>query len=169
MDNKERREAILKLLQSKTTFIPGSEIAEMMGVTRQVIIRDIALLRASGHNIIATSKGYALRRGKGVRAIFAVKHVEEEIEEELTLIVQKGGRVLDVVVEHPLYGEIRGNLKVETLEDVKRFLAKMKTASAKPLLTLSEGIHLHTVEADDWKTLEMIKEDLEKEGFLLTD
>ncbi|MCD6239723.1 MAG: transcription repressor NadR [Thermotogae bacterium] len=167
MNDKERKRAILDLLQDKESVISGSKIAEMMGVTRQVIIKDIALLRASGYDIIATPRGYTMRKGKGVRAIFAVKHTGEEIEKELLLIVQNGGRVLDVIVEHPLYGEIRGNLNLESQEDVKRFLARMKTAHAKPLLTLSEGIHLHTVEADSRTILNKIKKELEKEGFLI--
>ncbi len=168
MNDKERKKAILDLLQNRVSVISGSKIAEMMGVTRQVIIKDIALLRASGYDIIATPKGYTMRRKKGVRAIFAVRHTEDEIEKELSLIVRNGGRVLDVIVEHPLYGEIKGNLNIETQEDVKRFLTRMKTAHAKPLLTLSEGIHLHTVEADNRKILDKIREELEKEGFLMT-
>jgi len=166
MNDRERKKAILDLLQNKVSVISGAKIAVITGVTRQIIIKDIALLRASGYKINATPKGYTMQKRKGERAVFAVKHTKEDIEKELSLIVQNGGRVLDVIVEHPLYGEIKGNLNIETINDIKRFLTKMKTAHAKPLLTLSEGIHLHTVEADSEEKLRKIREALKEKGFL---
>ncbi|MEA3313194.1 MAG: transcription repressor NadR [Caldisericota bacterium] len=166
MNDKERRKAILNLLQNKVSVMSGTEVAKVMGVTRQIIIKDIALLRAAGYKINATPKGYAMQKERGVKTVFAVKHTKESIEKELSIIVQNGGRVLDVIVEHPLYGEIRGNLNIETIGDIRRFLAKMETAHAKPLLTLSNGIHLHTVEADSKERLEKIKNALKEKGFL---
>lgn len=166
MDDKERKKVILDILQNKVSVISGAKLAEITGVTRQIIIKDIALLRASGYKIEATPKGYTMQKRKGKRAVFAVKHTKEDIEKELSLIVQNGGRVLDVIVEHPLYGEIKGNLNIETINDIKRFLARMKTAHAKPLLTLSDGIHLHTVEADSEEKLRKIREALKEKGFL---
>jgi len=167
LNDRKRKEFILDLLQNEVSVISGSKLAEMLNVTRQVIIKDIALLRAMGYGIEATYKGYTMREGEGVKTLFAVKHSTEEIEKELSLIVENGGRVLDVIVEHPLYGELRGNLKVETTGDVRRFLAKMKTSHAKPLLLLSEGIHLHTVKAGSSFILDKIRNALKEAGFLL--
>ncbi len=163
----KRRKKIIDILRRNNTVLSGGEIAKIMGVTRQVIIKDIALLRAKGYDIIATPDGYTMKRQNGIRSIFAVKHTCKDIERELTIIVQNGGRIIDVVVEHPLYGELKGNLNIKTLEDVRRFMAKMQTSHAKPLLNLSEGVHLHTIEADSENTIQKIKEELEKADFLL--
>jgi hypothetical protein len=163
----KRRKKILDILQKNNAVLSGSEIARIMGVTRQIIIKDIALLRAKGYDIIATPDGYTMKRQDGIRAVFAVKHTYKDIEKELTIIVQNGGRILDVVVEHPLYGELKGNLNIKTLEDVKRFIAKMKTSHAKPLLDLSEGVHLHTIEADSNEIIQKIKNQLEESHILL--
>ena len=167
MNDRKRKEFILNLLQNEVSVISGSKLAEMFNVTRQVIIKDIALLRAMGYGIEATYKGYTMQEGEGVQALFAVKHSAEEIEKELSLIVKNGGRILDVIVEHPLYGELRSNLKVETTGDVRRFLAKMQTSHAKPLLLLSDGIHLHTVKADSPYILDKVRNALKEAGFLL--
>ena len=167
MNDTRRKEFILDLLQNKVSVISGAKLAEMLGVTRQVIIKDIALLRAMGYKIEATPKGYTMWMGDGVQALFAVKHSAEDIEKELSLIVENGGMVIDVIVEHPLYGELKGNLQIETMEDVSKFLTKMQISHAKPLLVLSEGIHLHTVKADSPEVLDRIRGALRKAGFLL--
>ncbi len=167
MNDYKRKEIILDLLKNKVSVISGAKLARMFGVTRQVIIKDIALLRAMGYKIEATPKGYTMQTDVGVEALFAVKHSAEEIEKELSLIVNNGGTIIDVIVEHPLYGELRGNLKIETLEDVSRFITRMQISHAKPLLVLSEGIHLHTVRADSPDALNRIRDALEQAGFLL--
>jgi len=168
LTDSKRKEFILDLLQNKVSVISGAKLAEMLGVTRQVIIKDIALLRAMGYKIEATPKGYTMQKKGGVQTLFAVRHSVEEIEKELSLIVKNGGTVMDVIVEHPLYGELRGNLEIETMEDVSKFLTKMQISHAKPLLVLSEGIHLHTVRADSSGTLERVKNALREAGFLVS-
>ena len=167
MNDTDRKKAIIKLLENKNSTITGSEIAKIMGVTRQVIIKDIAILRSKGHDIIATPKGYMIQKTNGVRRVFAMKHSQDDIERELTLIVKNSASVINVIVEHPLYGEIIGNLNIETLQDVKRFLAKMETSHAKPLLTLSDGIHLHTLQANSEEILNNLEHELRKANLLL--
>ncbi len=168
MDDKERKKRILDLLKENTKAISGSVLAKTMGVTRQIIIKDIALLRAAGNDIVATPRGYVMKKDTGIQSVFAVKHSIEDIERELTLIINGGGRVINVIIEHPLYGEIIGNLDLKNLDDVKRFIAKMATSNAKPLINLSEGVHLHTIEADSVDTLDKIRKALLDNGFLLT-
>ncbi len=167
MNDTDRKKAIIELLENKNSTITGSEIAKIMGVTRQVIIKDIAILRSKGHDIIATPKGYMIQKTRGVRRVFAMKHSQDDIERELTLIVKNSASVINVIVEHPLYGEIVGNLNIETIQDVKRFLAKMETSNAKPLLTLSNGIHLHTIQADSEEILANLEHELRKANLLL--
>ncbi len=168
MENRKRKEYILNLLQNREGAVSGSELAEKLGISRQIIIRDIAVLRAMGHQIEATYKGYTIRTKKGNQALFAVKHSAEDIELELSLIVQAGGKIINVIVEHPLYGEIMGNIQVESLSDINKFLARMKTSYAKPLLSLSDGIHLHTIEAASTEQLGKIRQILKENGFLIS-
>ena len=164
----ELEDMILKILEESSGPITGQELADRLGVTRQTIVQHIALLRSRGHEIVSTPRGYIMSRSsKGFRRLIAVKHGMEDIREELTTIVKNGGRILDVIVEHPLYGEIRGNLNISTMDDVEKFIASMEASEAVPLLTLSRGIHLHTIEADDRETLEKVVKALEEKDILL--
>ena len=166
LENLENR--ILKILEKSGEPVTGQQLAEMLGVARQTVVQHVALLRSRGYEIISTPRGYIMGRSpKGFRRLIAVKHGMKDIREELTIIVQNGGRVVDVIVEHPVYGEIRGNLNISTMDDVERFIASMKSSEAVPLLTLSKGIHLHTIEANDEETLDRIVQALEKKGILL--
>ncbi len=144
-----REEEILKILKRSKKAIPGGEIAKKLGMSRQMIVQYIAKLRADGHKIISTPKGYRLEKeSEGVRKLVAVQHTEEEIYDELIAIVKAGGRVIDVIVDHPIYGEIKGLLDIETEDDVVRFVQQLKLTKAHPLLRLTDGVHLHTLEAD---------------------
>jgi transcriptional regulator of NAD metabolism len=168
MKEKEARlKEILKLLEENVP-VSGSMLASKLGVTRQIIVQDIAVLKSRGYDIISTARGYILNRQipKFVRLI-AVKHGKEDIRRELEIIVENGGEVLDVVVEHPVYGEIKGYLNIKTLDDVKAFITAMETSKAEPLLTLSHGIHLHHIGSDSNEKLDIIENKLKEAGFLL--
>ena len=58
MGSIERREEIMKMLVESSRAIKGTELASLFNVTRQIIVKDIAILRAAGNNIIATPDGY---------------------------------------------------------------------------------------------------------------
>lgn len=165
----DRRKAILKILD-ENNCVKGCELAERLGVTRQVIVKDIAIMRASGADIIATPNGYFLNKGiahNEIKKVFAIKHGKKDISRELDIIIENGGIVADVVVEHPVYGEIQANLMLETKKDVRNFLEKIKNEEAKPLSSLTGGIHLHTVLAQNIRNLEEIEAKLNKEGFIV--
>ncbi len=147
--------------------IKGSDIALKLEVSRQTVVKVIAILRSKGEKILATPKGYVLDKGEMVEEMIAVKHGEDEIEEEISLIVDEGCIVADVIVEHPIYGEIRGNLDIRNKADLTKFLMRMKSFGARPLLTLSEGIHLHTIKAVSKDRIERVKSRLKERGFLL--
>lgn len=163
----ERLENLLKLLESNRP-VSGNFLAEKLGVTRQIIVQDIAILRSRGFDIISTARGYILNKQQPrfVRLI-AVKHTKEDIRKELEIIVENGGEILDVIVEHPLYGEIRGIINVKTKDEIKMFLSQMETSNAEPLLTLSHGIHLHHIGSESLENLNKIEEKLKEIGFLL--
>ncbi|MBC7331142.1 MAG: transcription repressor NadR [Synergistetes bacterium] len=147
--------------------VRGGDIAARLGLSRQTIVKVVAVLRSMGEKIVATPRGYILDRGDMVEEIIAVKHGEFDIEEEISIIVEEGCIVADVIVEHPVYGEIRGNLDIRNRGDLTKFLARMRSFGAKPLLTLSGGVHLHTLRGMDRESLERVKRRLKERGFLL--
>jgi len=167
-----RRSRILWVLQETSEPVTGSELAELLDVSRQVIVQDIALLRAAGHDIIATPRGYLIpgpTRVGTVTRTYATDHSKEAIEDELNLVVDHGGRILDVIVEHPLYGELRGLLMIGSRFDVQEFVRNMEEQHARPMLSLTGGPHLHTVEAESTEVLDRIEQALDAAGFLLRD
>lgn len=149
--------------------IRGGELARHFRVSRQCLVQDVAILRASGEDIIATPRGYRLPKGtRGLhRAILASCHEPERTEEELQILVDHGVKVLDVIVEHPLYGELRGSLMLESRADVQDFLEQVRSAKASLLSSLTGGVHLHTVEASRSEMISRAKTKLRARGFLL--
>ncbi|NLL19467.1 MAG: transcription repressor NadR [Clostridia bacterium] len=170
MSGEARRQQIQVILAENESPVTGGELARRFGVSRQVIVQDVALLRAQGHTILATPQGYLLSRDNPQplhRRTFAVSHGAQELEQELNAIVDCGGRVIDVTVEHPLYGELRGLLMVSSRREVEEFITKLRTSGAAPLSLLTSGVHLHTVEALSPEVLDRIQEKLEALGFLV--
>ena len=122
MSSIKRREEIIKMLIESNKAIKGTELASLFGVTRQIIVKDIAILRAEGNTIIATPDGYIYNKNTNkVKSIIAVNHNQNEIIDELKIVVKYGGIIEDVIIEHPLYGEIRGNLMIKNLNDLNKF------------------------------------------------
>lgn len=169
MNSNNRREYIKNLLNDIKTPKKGHELAEELGVTRQVIVKDIAILRAEGVNIIATPEGYMIPRKdkKAIEKIIAISHNREDIGEELQTIIKYGGIVKDVIVEHPLYGEIKAMLMLKTLYDIQNFIEKIKEHDAEPLSALTRGVHLHTIEADNNDSMKKIINELKDKGYLI--
>jgi uncharacterized protein len=171
MGSKERRKVIEQLLIKRGEPQKGQDLAKELGVTRQVIVKDIAILRAEGVNIIATPEGYIIQKDEShkIKRIIAVSHRSENIEEELTCVVKFGGTIEDVIIEHPLYGEMRGMLMIKTLYDVQNFVKKFKEYKAEPLSALTGGVHIHTIEADDEETMDRIISELKERQYLISD
>lgn len=169
MTANQRREKILSTLINEKKAITGSELAANFKVTRQVIVKDIAILRAEGKNIIATPDGYMLNDNYSnrVKSIIAVCHNEDDMIKELEIVVKYGGIIEDVIIEHPLYGEIKGMLKIKNLNDLNKFTDYFEKSFAKPLSALTKGIHLHTISADSEENMNYIKDELKEKGFIL--
>lgn len=168
-EGEERRKKLLQLLSETEEPISGSALSKLLGVSRQVVVQDIALLRAVDKNIISTTKGYVLYRqdtGK-VRRCFIVTHTTEQIEDELCTIVDLGGKVLDVFVEHEIYGTITADLNLKNRRDVLEFVECVRTRKTVPLKELTADRHMHTVEADTEEVLDEIEAELLKKGYLL--
>ncbi len=165
----DRREKIIELLNSANEPLSGAFLAKAMHVSRQVIVQDIALLRAYNKNILSTNKGYILFQSesgkKSFKRTIAVNHTDEQMTDELYAIVDCGARVLDVVVEHEVYGQITVDLVLKSRQDVDEFIAKI--ATAQPLKSLTRGKHFHTIEADSEEILDNAERALSEKGFTL--
>lgn len=167
-----RRLEVERRIRTASGPVSGAQLAQSLGVSRQVIVQDIAVLRAGGAEIQPTARGYVLvpspqAAPEGLRAVVAVRHRSEEAAQELLAITEAGVAVLDVVVEHPLYGELRGVLHLRTPEDVRAWLAEQQEERATLLSTLTSGVHLHTLEAPTSHALAEARRRLRDLGFLL--
>ncbi|SDB96273.1 hypothetical protein SAMN05421734_103163 [Pelagirhabdus alkalitolerans] len=168
---KERREAISNWLKNEGQPIKGSELAKRAGVSRQVIVQDISLLKAQNYAIMATSQGYMLlntnEQESKAKRIVACKHNPEDTQAELEAIVDQGVTVKNVMVEHPIYGEIEASVMVSDRHDVHNFIQNVESKNAPYLLELTEGTHLHTLEAENEDKLDAAEAALKELGFLL--
>lgn len=150
MDSGGRRKALAERLRGAQGPLSAAALARELRVSRQVIVGDVALLRAGGLDVIATPRGYVLPRPPaGVACTLVCRHRPDQMEEELNTIVDQGCTVLDVIVEHPIYGQITGPLQLSNRYEVSQFLARCQAQEAAPLSQLTEGIHLHTVLCPD--------------------
>lgn len=169
LDGKTRREMVEQILIDATEPVSGSSLSKQLKVSRQVIVQDIALLRANGKSVISTTKGYVLfhSNDKTYKDAYTVRHSKDDIEDELNTIVDFGGRVLNVIVEHSIYGFINVDLIINNREDVKDFVKQCNHTDSIPLMQLTNGVHIHTVEADTEDTLNKIRDELDRKGYLV--
>ncbi|HMM06669.1 MAG TPA: transcription repressor NadR [Clostridiales bacterium] len=171
MDASVRRKKIAELIAASPTPLTGNELAGVMKVTRQVVVQDIALLRAGGSPIIATPSGYMILeqvvKGRALK-VFPCRHNSlEKAEEELMIMVENGGKVRDVIIEHPVYGEISGTLNLSTVMAVKNLIQRLRQKDAQMLSFTTDGVHLHTVEAATEEELTKIENELRSAGILI--
>lgn len=146
MEAASRRQAILDRLRTANRPVSASALAAGLNVSRQIIVGDIALLRAGGAEISATPRGYVLPRATdGITRTIACRHTLAQTGQELDILVDNGCTVLDVIVEHPVYGQLTGQLQISSRYDVEQFLARIRDSDAAPLSMLTGGLHLHTL------------------------
>lgn len=167
MTGSDRRQEILKNIKENDRPVSGSKLAKDYDVSRQVIVQDIALLRASGYDIISTNRGYVLEGQTCAERVFKVRHTDEQLETELCTIVDLGGQVKNVMVNHKVYGHIEAELGITSRRKVKEFLADIESGKSTPLKNITSDYHYHTVTADSEETLGLIEEELRKLGFLV--
>ena len=170
MDASERRENIIKLLGKAEQPVSASALAAKFDVSRQIIVGDIALLRAAGSDISATPRGYVIsQQNGGVIRQIACRHSSEDMQKELYAVVDEGCTVIDVIVGHPVYGQLTGSLQLSSRFDVNQFILKCSQSSAHPLSLLTGGIHLHTISCPDEAAYQRVKHSLDSLGILLPD
>lgn len=168
MKGTERRNKILELLREAKTPLSGSALAKELGVSRQVIVQDMALLRSGSETeILSTYQGYLIRQEETrFERVFKVRHSADRTEEELREIIDLGGRVEDVFVYHSVYGVVRGQLRISSRKDIAGFMQRLSESSSAPLMQITDDYHYHTVVADDERTLEQIQKRLQELGLL---
>ena len=170
MTGEERRNSILKKLQEADTPLSGTALAKAFHVSRQIIVQDIALMRAENNGILSTNKGYLLRSKKTKntqpKRVFFVRHATEQVLDEFKTILDLGGKILDVAVEHEIYGQICVDLLIETAADAADFYAKLMSCRDNPLKVLTDDCHYHTVSAPSEKLLDLIEAELRQKAYL---
>jgi len=171
MDATTRRKQILDTISRADTPTTAIALATQLGVSRQVIVGDIALLRAGGHEITATARGYVADQkptdGHQYKGTVASRHASKDTKAELYQIVDLGGIVLDVTVDHEIYGNITGSLNIKSREDVDKFINRLKSSQDKLLLELSKhGEHRHTIVCRDKDHFDSIVQALSRDGFI---
>lgn len=167
MTGSDRRTEIIQQMRQNREPISGTKLAAAYQVSRQVIVQDIALLRASGYDIISTNRGYILNQQFCCSRVFKVYHTDDRLEEELTLVVDQGGTVDNVMICHEVYGELEADLMIRSRRDVKRFVEEIRSGKSSPLKNITSNYHYHKVSADSEETLDLIGEVLRSHGFLV--
>lgn len=169
MNAEQRRNMIIEKLESLSVPVCATSLASDFGVTRQIIVADIALLRASGYAIRAEHKGYLLDKSDSsvVTKKIAVKHSKENVLDELYVIVDNGGKVLDVIVEHSIYDKISVELNIASRYDADRFVEKVNLTGANPLSLLTHGLHIHTIAVENEESFIRIKDKLTDMGIFI--
>ena len=168
MRSEDRRKQILDILQTADTPVSAAVLAAKFSVSRQVIVGDIALLRASGTQISATPRGYViLPESTGFLYQVACQHTSVNMEAELNIIVDNGCTVVDVIVDHPIYGQLTGPLQLSNRYDVQQFIDRCAQSSAQPLSDLTHGVHLHTLSCPSEEAFARVKQQLLEKKYLL--
>ncbi|MBR2473567.1 MAG: transcription repressor NadR [Clostridia bacterium] len=163
----ERRKAMASLLLSTQEPITGGELARRFGVSRQIIVQDITVLKATGYNILSTSSGYIVQKSLLAERVFKVRHTSAQTEDELTLIVELGGTVANVFVWHKVYGRIEAQLNIFSRLHVRQFLEGVRTGQSVELMNITGGYHYHTVRADSKEILDKIERALDSRGYIV--
>lgn len=163
----ERRKAIATFLLSEEKAVSGSTLSEKFGVSRQIIVQDITVLKGSGYEILSTHSGYIMQKSPLKERVFKVYHTKEQTEEELNMIVELGGTIVDVFVWHKMYGKMSAPLNIFSKLHVKQFIEGVRTGQSTELMSITGGYHYHTVRADSDEILDNIEAALAEKGYIV--
>ena len=166
MKGEERRKQLLNILSSSNNPISGGTLAKELNVSRQIIVQDISLLRANGATIFSTNKGYLLQEDRKYSRVFKVYHTDDQVEEELSTIVDAGGQIRDVFVYHKVYGVLKAEMGIKSRRDVRSYMEEISTGKSSLLKNVPPGYHYHTIDAESEEILDAIQEELQQKGFL---
>lgn len=167
MKSAERRREILSFLGNADNPVPANVLKDRLNVSRQVIVQDIAILRANGYDVISTNRGYLLNVRQEAARVFKCRHSFEQLVDEGGLIISLGGRIEDIFVNHRVYGRISARLGLHTRLHVEELYRSLVSGASKPLMSVTDGYHYHTVSADSEQTLDKIEQALREKGYLI--
>ncbi len=162
----ERRQAIVNRLLSADGAVSGATLAAECGVSRQIIVQDIKVLKGSGYDILSTHSGYIMQRSPLTERVFKLHHTTEQTEDELSLIVGYGGTVVDVFVWHKVYGRVSAPLNIFSRRHIEQFIEGVRTGKSTELMNITGGYHYHTVRADSEEALDRIGQALAERGYI---
>ena len=166
MKANERRKAIVNLLLSEQEALSGSVLSERFGVSRQIIVQDITVLKGMGYDILSTHNGYIMQKSPLKERVLKLHHTTEQTEDELSLIVGLGGTVVDVFVWHKVYGKMEAKLNIFSDLQVKQFIEGVRTGKSSELMNITGGYHYHTIRADSEEILDRIENVLRERGYI---
>ena len=166
MKGEERRTKLLDILSSSNSPVSGGTLSKELDVSRQIIVQDISLLRANGATIFSTNKGYLLQEEKKYSRVFKVYHSDDQVEEELSTIVDAGGQIRDVFVYHKVYGVLKADMGIKSRRDVRSYMEEISTGKSSLLKNVTSGYHYHTIDAESEEILDAIQAELQQKGFL---
>ena len=162
----QRRKEILAILRQTDAPIAAKDLATRFGVSRQVIVQDLAVIRVAHPNIISTYRGYLLQLETTYSREFKVRHNDEQAKEELGVIVDLGGRVQNVSISHKFYGRVTAEMNISSRQDVQEYIEALCSGQSRHLSNATGGYHYHLVEAMSEERLDLIEKALEEHGFL---
>ena len=162
----QRRKEIINLLLSSQKAVSGSELATKFGVSRQIIVQDISLLKAGGFEILSTHYGYVVKSTPFCERVFKVHHSTEQTEDELNTVVDLGGTVIDVFVWHKVYGKVTAPLNIFSRLNVKQFIKGVRSGKSSELMNITGGYHYHTVRAEKEEILDIIEKALTDKNYI---
>lgn len=162
MTGMERREHILESLKHSAVPISGTALANEFSVSRQVIVQDIAVVRASGYDILSTNKGYLLKQKAVHKRVIKFVNTDGSMEHKMNTIVDFGGSILDIFVYHAVYGKLVANLDIHSRRDIQAFLHEYEKDDDNPVKAITTGTYYHTISADSEETLDLIESALSK-------
>ncbi len=163
----ERRKEIAQMLRTSDAAISGGQLSAMLGVSRQIIVQDISILKAEGYDIISTHHGYMMLASPLAERVFKLKHTAAQTEDKLNCIVDNGGTVADVFVWHKVYGRVCAKLNISSRYHVKQFIEGVRSGKSTELMNITGGYHYHTVLAQNEDVLDIIEQVLDGKGYLV--
>lgn len=167
MDGQARRKKIIEIVRESDRPVSGTALASQLNVSRQVVVTDIALIRANGVDIISTNRGYVLNQVSGCKRIIKSRHTDDEILDELFTIVDNGGVAENIIINHRFYNRLEAPLNVSSRRQAKDFMEAIKSGKSKSLSSATSGYHYHIISADSEDTLDIIEEELKQKGYWL--
>lgn len=167
MKGKERRKEIVAIIMAAEEPVSGSALSERLGVSRQIIVQDIAMLRAEGYEVLSTHQGYIITQGPFAERVIKLRHTSEQTEDELTTIVNLGGTVVNVFVWHKVYGKVEAGMNIFSKRGIAQFMEGIKSGKSSELMHITSGYHYHTVRAESEELLDEIVAALDKKGYIV--